>query len=171
MAIDAGGHTGVAWGIFDTKVTTAEALMAGIDKGSDTITGLEVSQIKDLSRRWRQFFYKCVNQGCMPTESVELIVEDFVLRPGGHGGGKEGNVSQRIAWGLLGYRLGQADEFERAMQEPATVNQVIFQIPSAMSFATDKRLREWGLWVRGREHERDAWRHVAYRLHSIRGNV
>jgi hypothetical protein len=40
---------------------------------------------------------------------------------------------------------------------------VVFQPPGVKAVITDERLREWGLWVRGMEHARDATRHlVAY---------
>lgn len=172
FVIDPGKHTGVAWGIFDINArSTGEALLNKTHAGSDTITGPELHQIKTLSRLWREFLFVCVNERCMPVDSVELVCEDFILAPGAHGGGKEGNISQRITWGLIGYREGQADEFERAMQEPARLNDVILQAPRAMTYATNERLREWGLWVRGREHERSAWKHVAYRVHKLSGRA
>jgi hypothetical protein len=47
---------------------------------------------------------------------------------------------------------------------------VRWQLPStAMTFATDARLRSWGLWFRGRVHQRDAARHVAAQLNSLLG--
>jgi hypothetical protein len=30
-------------------------------------------------------------------------------------------------------------------------------------------LKKWGVWVRGSEHQRDAWRHVASRLNVLLG--
>lgn len=40
---------------------------------------------------------------------------------------------------------------------------------SVKNFATDKRLRRWDKWVRGSDHQRDAWRHVASRLNALLG--
>jgi hypothetical protein len=62
----------------------------------------------------------------------------------------------------MGYRLGRADRFEDEFKESAAEIGVTFQAPSdAMTFATSERLKRWGLWVKGKEHERDAWRHLA----------
>ena len=35
---------------------------------------------------------------------------------------------------------------------------------TAKTFATDKKLREWGFWERGMRHARDAIRHGCYFL-------
>lgn len=158
----------MAWGIFDTSVSVADALKNGIAIGSDTITGDERSQIKAIAATWSDFYRDCVFGRCMEPEWVEFICEDFIPRLGGKTG-KEITSPERIAWGVEGYRMGRADQF-RQLRPFAKVHQppMILQPPSHVStFATKVRLREWDLWVRGREHERSAFKHIAYRLGVI----
>jgi hypothetical protein len=39
---------------------------------------------------------------------------------------------------------------------------MILQLASqAKSVATNARMKDWGIWVVGREHERSAWAHIA----------
>src|SRR4051794_15142811 len=109
--MDPGGHTGLAWGIFDETASTAEALQNGLQKGSATVTGDEYAQIERIADLWTSFYRDCVNTRLLDPTKVEFVSEDFVQRPGGSGG-KEGNSPLRILWGVEGYRMGRAAEFK-----------------------------------------------------------
>lgn len=163
--MDPGGHTGLAWGIFDETASVSQALQNGIDKGSTTITGDEYEQIVAGADHWIRFYRDCVNRRLLLPEQIEFVSEDFVQRPGG-GGGKEGNSPLRILWGIEGYRLGRAAEFKGRRGSLAKIYapRAILQHPSLGSAITSRRLREYGCWVVGREHERSAWKHIAVRL-------
>jgi hypothetical protein len=169
MAMDPGGKTGVAWGIFDVNgKSPIEAIATRMEDGSCTVDGREEDQIRELALLWRAWLRRCVAKHCMPEDSVELVIEDFQMRKGDWAEGTDIILPVRVTWGLIGYRLGQVDEYERGGWGPALAPRVILQQPSqASTYATDDRLKRWGLWVRGREHERSAWRHVACRVNSI----
>lgn len=155
-SLDPGGSSGLAWGIIDeTAPTVAEALEGIQGKGSMTVKGQVEVQAMLLWEDWRTWqTHASVEQA----DGVNMVVENFIIRPGMHGGGVEGVYPARIGWALWGLRYGHEDMFPTIhWQEPG----------DAMSFGTDKRLRSWGLWVRGREHERDAFRHLALRVAKL----
>lgn len=168
FSMDPGGHTGLAWGVFDPTASVEDALKNGIQKGSHTTEGSEYGQIKEIANLWMDFYRRCVFEGQMDPDDVEFVAEDFVLRPGRHAGGKDGISPVRILWGVEGYRLGRADEFKGRRASKVHNPPIILQQPNqASTFATNPRLKTWGVWVRGREHERSAWRHIALRLANL----
>lgn len=134
--------------------------------GSETLVGDEYTQIKEIAKLWRTFLNQCVTVGRMDPSQVEFVCEDFVPNLRGITG-KEITSPERICWGVEGYRMGRADQFMlgRSINKAVYCPRMILQMPSqAKTFATNKRLREWGVWVVGREHERSAWAHLIYRL-------
>ena len=83
-----------------------------------------------------------------PEGITELVVEDFISRPGG----PRVNLSAPVTIGRI---VAWAD----ARGVP-----VVFQSPSsAKRVVTKDRLRAAGGWKRGEEHARDATRHLLYR--------
>jgi hypothetical protein len=168
FAVDGGNATGLAWGIFDDQAGSVEAALASNHaSGSMTINHRvrrngkmmvvnphdDYQQIVKIATQFLAFRREAIANGCSVADEIELVVEDFILMPGAHAGGKDGVASVRIAWGLAGYLLDE--------------HQVIWQAPSLMSYATDERLKRWGIWVPGRDHERAAWKHIAARLNKI----
>jgi hypothetical protein len=171
FALDPGGHSGIAMGIFDVSplAPVEEIMQKGINMNSATVEGDEYEQIKLISTYWSTFYADCVHSGCMDPELIEFVCEDFVQRPGGSGG-KEGQSPIRVMWGVEGYRLGRADEWRGRKKSKVKVYapRMILQTPGdAAAFGAGDRLRDWGCWVRGREHERSAWRHVGLRVGRI----
>jgi hypothetical protein len=86
-----------------------------------------------------------------------VVIEDFVLRPGGTG----------VRAGLSPVRIGAAISaflrVENAVRvtENKSVMLVVWQTPAmAKQHMTDTRLKANGLWVRGSAHQRDALRHA-----------
>jgi len=142
----------------------------GMKKESATVEGDEYEQIKIITEFWVKFYRECVFEGCMPPESVEFVCEDFIQRPGGSGG-KEGQSPIRVMWGVEGYRMGRADEYKgRKVNAKAKIlaPRMILQTPSdAAAFGRSERLKDWGCWVKGREHERAAWKHVGLRVARV----
>lgn len=164
---DPGGATGNAWGIFDPghPEGVEGALRDRQHFGSSTITGDERAQIRAVSALWKDFYSACVVSACLPPQRVWFVMEDFVLRPGETGGGREMGISTAIIWGVEGYRLGQADEWARHKRGNLHIPPMILQpAGQAKGYATNKRLRIWDFWVVGREHERSACQHIAYFL-------
>lgn len=159
FAIDPGGSTGVAWGIFNERESTAGvAVLNRLHSGSATTTGSEEDQAIALFDLWQEFKRRCVHVGRLEPEWVDLVIEDFILRPGQHAGGKTGIMSARVGWAFQGYRLGRANKFERDKH----ISKAIWQPPSAVRH--EQRLKKMDAWIRGREHERSAFCHVYERL-------
>jgi len=142
----------------------------GMKKESATVEGDEYEQIKIITEFWVRFYRECVFEGCMPPESVEFVCEDFIQRPGSSGG-KEGQSPIRVMWGVEGYRMGRADEYKgRKINAKSKIlaPRMILQTPSdAAAFGKSERLKDWGCWVKGREHERAAWKHVGLRVARV----
>jgi hypothetical protein len=162
--MDPGGHTGLAWGIFDETASIPDAIAKGVDKGSLTITGDEYDQIGQIAAEWRRFYKRCVEYRLLDPTRVEFVSEDFIERTDLRG--KEHQSPIRILWGVEGYRMGRADEFAGRRHSPRKVYcpRVILQHPSLGSAINPKRLRAYGCWVVGKDHERSAWRHIIVRL-------
>jgi hypothetical protein len=166
FSVDPGGHSGVAWGIFDTSPKTiAGALATKRADGSETYEGDWHKQVAEISEQWRTFLKTCVHEEGLSPEQVEFVCENFIQIPGLTAGGTDSTLPLLIIGGIYGYRLGALAEWERNENGPAAAPSMILQLAGqASTFATGQRLREWGLWVRGREHERSAWKHVALRI-------
>jgi hypothetical protein len=130
--------------------------------GSHTISGPERDQIKEIAYLWRSFYRYCVKSALLPPEQVDFVCEDFIQRPGSSGG-KEGTSPERIAWGVEGYRMGAADEYKGRNKGLAHVPPMIWQHPSQAQ-ASSERIKSWGCWIKGREHELSAFRHIAVRV-------
>ena len=164
FAVDPGGATGIAWGIFDPKHKDGleGALRDRLLPGSTTITGDERTQIREMATLWSDFYSACVRSACLPIDHVWLVVEDFVLKPGETSGGRDSIAPVPLIWGLEGYRMGRLDEWQQHKRGPAAMPPMILQLASqAKSVATNARMKDWGIWVVGREHERSAWAHIA----------
>jgi hypothetical protein len=164
FAVDPGGHTGLAWGIFDPghKEGFTGALRDRLLSGSTTIIGDERTQIAEMSSLWSDFYNACVRSACLPPQNVWLVVEDFILKPGETAGGKDATSPIALIWGLEGYRMGRLYEFQQHKRGPAHMPEMVLQLAGqAKTVATNARMKDWGIWVVGREHERSAWAHVA----------
>ena len=166
FANDPGGTTGLAWGIFNPHADSIEeAIATRLHSGSCDITGDAPTQIREIASIWQSFYRTCVNVGRLPVENVLYIAEDFVPA-GGAVGGESQAISLAVLWGVEGYRMGQADEFKR-LKRGAVVHcqPVVRQLAShAKGFGTGPRLKTWGVWVKGSDHQRSAWSHIAYYL-------
>lgn len=159
FVVDPGGSSGLAWGRVRDEGTVAERVAARTFEGSDTVSDPDwLVQARIISQRWFQFRAECHLAG-LP---AYFVCEDFVLTRF-KSSDKLGLYPVWVAASILGYRHGMADAYEAGGYGPAAPVEVHWQSPSAAkTYATDERLKSWGLWVRGREHERDAWRHFAY---------
>lgn len=150
MAIDPGGTTGVATGVFKMRKGASTVKLI---RERRTLVTLEVEgdflmQARKLCAVWHSFLAMAGQEGAEPL----LVVESFILRPGKASADPAQLMPVRIAAAL--------EALVPVVPE--------YQTPSmAKGYATDERLREWGLWKAGSAHERDAIRHLAYKLHSL----
>ena len=176
FAVDPGGHTGVAWGTFPVDAGSIEAALAGRKfSGSTTLEGDERQQIMDLALLWGDFYRDCTSKQLVSAQDVELVFEDFTLRPGSHGGGKDGTSPERITWGFEGFRMGAYEQWLKTHRKtPSFMPAIIWQQPGdSAAFSkpiggkSQHKLKDWGVWVVGREHERSAWSHIALRIGKI----
>ena len=163
---DPGGATGLAWGIFNPHARggASEALRTKSHDGSTTISGDPRDQIREIAVKWQGFYNACVRSQQLPPSHVWFVMEDFIYKPGTIYGGESSEISTAIIWGVEGYRMGTKDEWLKhrrgafAMHMPDMILQTAGE---AKGYATNDRMKEFGIWVRGREHERSAWAHVA----------
>lgn len=81
-----------------------------------------------------------------------IVIEDFILRQGPHGSKREGLAPVR----MTSYILAACS---RTWEWPIKV--VTQSAADAKGRVTDDRLRDYGWWVRGAPHSRDALRHTA----------
>ncbi len=157
MAIDPGGTTGIAAALLNAgkAQTTHQLLRRAVQKkvlavGEITAKGrnAETRQAEKLYDEWMKFkFIANVEKG-IPLPYIYLVVEDFQLRQ------RSVDLSPvKITWGLLSL----IPEEEMLMQQPS----------EAKSYATNERLRKWGVWAVGKEHGRDAVRHLALRASKV----
>lgn len=152
MALDPGSHSGLAWGVVRDVGMVRERVADRTDYGSMTIQGKDLDQVRLIESEIRKFSGLCQ----ILEHEFYFVCEDFILTRF-MSSDRSGLSSPRIASMLHGYRQGLLDTCKKFIAEPV---QCTYQQPSdAMRYATDARLKDWGLWVRGREHERDAWRH------------
>jgi len=161
-ALDPGHHSAIAQGRVWEEGSVIERLKGVQMFESETFEGDEIEQMRKLHRSWQDFQFRCRKAG-LP---YEMVIENFTLTRI-KSSEREGLSPVRVTAAFLGYRHGLADAYNRAGFGPSRVASPIFQEPSAaMTHATDKRLKEWDLWLPGsaKEHERDAIRHFCLRV-------
>lgn len=165
FAMDPGGSTGLCWAILDPRDPggAAGSLRNKMNFGSATVVGSEREQITEISGIWSSFYRACVKDALLPPENIWLVCENFVMIPGQTSGGEDSTRPLGILWGVEGYRMGRRDEWKIAHpRDKAHMPPMILQMAGqASTHATNSRLKEWGLWIVGREHERSAARHLA----------
>lgn len=110
----------------------------------------------------------------------EVVFEDFVLRrqemdrtllaPVRMGGLVLGLMASCPHWYVVGDRgLGGGVYGVKAFEVDLTRVPFSVQQPSqAKSIVTDARLKDWGLWIKGQKHVRDAIRHAVVRYRAVR---
>jgi hypothetical protein len=188
MAIDPGGKSGVAHGLFsDEMASVGSAIERAMLKRSIRayeVHGTAWEQANIIARMWLEFqFQACVSLS-IPAANTSLVIEDFQLRkrsadlaPVAVTAGiktlltKVEITDQSTDVARTGTRkknTGHGVKIARVTRWP--VGEPIMQQPSsAMNFATNARLKEWGAYplTIGSEHRRDAVRHLCVRLSEM----
>jgi hypothetical protein len=160
MAVDPGGTTGVARGTFDLGLGSVRECIAGCDDlESFDVAGDEREQAMGLALEWKEWQFDRHVEGGIALSDVVLVFEDWTPR-----------LPLKSGERVVFYPVRIPAMFEGLAWRCLPPDGVRWQLPStAMTFATDARLRSWGLWFRGRVHQRDAARHVAAQLNSLLG--
>jgi len=159
MAVDPGGTTGVYVGWVELKKSRVETLTEGLLKSKSVdVTGDFVEQGRKLLDIWVRFNFAC-NEALIPISNRHLAIEDFVLRRREEGGAT-GNLTS--CW--------VAGAFAMAVDMFQVEANISWQQPSdAMTLTTNERLKRWGLWVVGSEHQRAAAKHFVLRVDKLIG--
>lgn len=142
-AVDPGGTTGAAWGVFLPQGTLHETLRAHSVEAREFF-GSTLNQAFDITE---DILARRARWNAAGIRDVIVVFESFKLRTGLADLSSVEVISATQA--LLIERAGVTVEF----QGPA----------DAKRFATADRLKRWGLYVvgRGSDHKRDALRHLS----------
>lgn len=97
-----------------------------------------------------------------------IVVEDFVLYPGRQHSSNKDGISPATVWNAVEMKLMLDEDFPAAGIAPIVVRQMASE---AKGIIIDRRLRDWGLWLPGMKHSRDAMRHLLVYLRKQRGGV
>jgi hypothetical protein len=163
MAVDPGGTTGVATGLFDLSLgMVADCVAESVEHERCKSQELNVVGDHDEGYQALQLFelYRKFERLCDGIAPIDLVIEEWTPRLPLKSGERVVFSPIRVAERFLGMLQREyGDEPEVVWQQPSV----------AKRFATDARLRKWGLWVKGSEHRRDAWRHVCSRLNVLLG--
>lgn len=164
FAVDPGGSTGVAWGVFNDKADTVVDAMSNRElSGSTTIHLHRIegstpaaiianirNQTAEVSKLWSRFLLD-LPQGAM---QIDFVLEHFVLTSAPH---HKPGVEGIFPAFLVGSILWEVSP------EP-----VILQTAGkGMKWNKRPHLERYDAWIIGKEHERAAFAHIAARLHDV----
>ena len=143
LALDPGSTSGVDCGVWSLSGSVGDALLGYRGEVSE-LRGTLDDQAQIVARMWVRL---CESN---PELRCYLVIESFQLGPTRHVLQEHVLDPIRLSYLTIGYLRGAGVRIEVMWQTPA----------AAKSHATDARLREWGAWVRGSDHKRDARRHA-----------
>jgi hypothetical protein len=151
FAVDPGRTTGIAAAYVTLAGTLKETLLASKRKKSLEVEGDWDQQAKLIADLMNRFTYTANVEAGMSFQQIHFVFENFQLRTQ--------NADLTPVWIAAGAVMAYGSLADIKWQEPS----------HAKSFATNSRLKLWGLYVVGSEHERDAWRHLALRANEVVG--
>ena len=145
FALDPGTTSGIDVGFWRTNCRVEEAVNS-YEGFVDELTGSIEDQARTLCELYTEFFERD------SSTRKFIVIESYTQRPTPHFVKAESLDPIRVAYMMIGRLTSLFDPSDRIVN---------WQSPSeAMTYATDGRLREWGAWVKGKEHGRDARRHA-----------
>lgn len=169
FAVDPGGSTGVAWGIFQDDAETVKVSMRerthsdSVTFSSGRVEGKNPAKFQAIIREHVgnviEYFNWFVAEAYMPEYErdglpLEFVCEHFVLTPSPrHKPGVEGIFPAFLVGALI-----QAMDVEEIILQTAS---------TGMKWNVRKHLDAYDAWIVGKEHERSAFAHIAGRLHSV----
>ena len=167
MAVDPGGTTGVAAGYVTLADTFKDTVKTMEAKRSLEVGGDWLDQAAELCRLMHRFVFRANVEVGLPLYNVHITFEDFVLRRRREGGATGNLTSIWVAAAAVGM-------YHSSSLIPREGDFLVERVPvtwrqasPAKTFATDERLRMWGLWESGSAHKRDAWRHWAAHVNGL----
>jgi len=154
LAIDPGGTTGVAGGYYELKRSIRKTLTEGcrMHKTSE-VGGHWLDQAEELATIVNRFRYTAHVEQQLPSAHVHLVWENYTRRPAA----TDNDLHAVYVTAAACAQLAREVYVGITWQEPS----------EAKGYATNERLHNWGLWVRGSEHMRDANRHLARKLDRL----
>lgn len=183
LTIDPGGKSGLAWGWFNLEAdSVGSAIRRAKARGSFhsmELSGDPVSQGLVCAALYYEFVFKSHTEYGLPYSDIHVVVEDFQLRQ------KHAELSPVEITAVFEACLRQEVDLDelRKTDHPEKTDHAVKvrtisgscvsvepsrQQPSAaMTYATNQRLRDWGAWVVGSEHARDAVRHLCVKLSEL----
>jgi hypothetical protein len=172
VAVDPGVTTGMAWGIYNINADSVGAsLREGEMVGWGELTGSEQWQAGQVVGLWEELTGVCVERGI----GCDLVLEDFILRPGRATADRAQLAPVRIISLIEGMILARGIGIDCPLGREGwetmggeVLRPVVKQTPAAAkTFATSDRLKAWGVWKTSMRHSRDAWRHTALRIATL----
>lgn len=177
MAIDPGLHTGIAQGVFPClpdvvgKMLVKDILKEGLFMSAKEIVedekkaGWEIGAAIEIVRAWKQFKKETGNwKSAGHLIKYALVMESWQVRLPMRTANRVVMSPARIAAAVEGLLASPLSSREQATDNDSWES-VKYQSPAdAKQYATDARLKAWGLWVVGSDHARDANRHMTLAL-------
>lgn len=185
MAVDPGLTTGWSQGVFDTSKKNVKEVIAHSQQDDVLNSLLDCGEIKTsddpenepdwevftamkIVNSWSAFCRQIVWSVDLPAPSIKkvLVIEDWRARLPMRSASRVVLSPVRIASLVIGMLLASKAMRGLENQTKGLIRvgdlDVLYQAPvDAKSYASDERLKDWGLWVKGSDHARDANRHMA----------
>lgn len=170
FAVDPGGVTGVARGIFESRPTLKETLRVSSAGGSVEaweVEGPSEVQAHEIAEEFLDWSASLMIDGYCGAPDISLAFEAFALRQ------RSVDLAPvEVTWGVRTLLTPRSSARAGTLQDFAGGHTWEYQSPSdAKGFATSARLKTWELYKlgRGSDHKRDALRHLALRVSRILG--
>lgn len=174
MAVDPGGVSGCARGVFVSGSSLAETLQ-GHDIEAWTVEGDPEVQAWEIAAEWLDWSADLRLSG---VGGLHLVIESFALRQMAvelspvmvAAGIRTLLIPRAVALGVTGGSASKAGPVGRAVATGLGWKLDEQSPGDAKTFATTARLKEWGMYALGRgggDHKRDALRHLALRVARI----
>jgi hypothetical protein len=158
FAVDPGGTSGVARGVFVNQGSLA-ATLRGHRLEAWEVEGEPEEQAWEIAA---EFLDWAMDLRAHRIPDVDFVSEAFHLRQ------RSADLSPvEVMSGVKALLIPRATALETGEPHVRPFWSMVEQTASeAKSFATSARLRQWGLFAlgRGSDHKRDATRHLAYRV-------
>ena len=153
--VDPGGTSGVAAAHIELKGTLKKTLQEGVlMKKSVEVKGKWFDQAKEISDMAIRFLFTAQVERGIPAQNIYIGFENYTRRPGAY----DNNLEPVYVTAATSAFLWVHDrELDFIMAEPS----------QAKTFATNERLKLWGLYEVGSEHKRDAYRHLALCVNTV----
>ncbi len=159
MAVDPGTATGVAVAVVGARGTMRRRLDDALRPvTSGTLRGSYVSQAHNLMTWWAGLTGEAnlLRNQYREKVTLQLAIEDYILIRF-DSSEREGLDTVRVTSAfMMALALSEINPPEPYLQQPS----------QAATYATDDRLRHWGLWLPGGkyDHERSARKHLCLRI-------